>query len=107
MRDEKRKLEQEIEKLKEQIETLQVQKSAADSLREVALQEGRLTISELKWHSELRGELRKYGIPVDDIPKFTKIVDNIKGYGYDAGKVISEFSDLKSLRLNHDFLRQS
>jgi hypothetical protein len=46
--------------------------------------------------SYLRAELRKYDIPIDDIPKFAKTVDGIReygyGYGYGVGKVISEFS---------------
>ena len=104
--DEKIELEQEIEKLRWQIETLQQQKSDAESLRDMALQEERITSSELKWYSDLRAELRKYEIPVDDISKFAKLVDNIREYGYDAGKVIKEFSDLESLRSTRDTIKQ-
>src|SRR5437899_9021149 len=71
--DDKRKLEQEIEKLTLQIETLQQEKSDAESLRDMALQEERMTSFGLKWYSDLRAELRKYSIPVDDISKFGKI----------------------------------
>ena len=95
--DEKRKLEQEIEKLKAQIETLQLEKSDAES----ALQEESMTTSDLKWYSE-----RKYSIPVDDLSKFGKIVDNIAKYGYDVRKIIEEFSDLESLGLKRDTLQQ-
>ncbi len=104
--DHKIELEQEIEKLTWQIETLQQQKSDAESLRNMALQEQRITGSELKWYSDLRAELRKYVIPVDDISKFAKLVDNIREYGYDAGKVINEFSDLESQRSIRDTLKQ-
>ena len=105
--DDKIELEQEIEKLKWQIETLQQQKSDAESFRNMALQEERITSIELKWYSDLRAELRKYLIPVDDISKFAKIVDNIGEYGYDAGKVIKEFSDLELLRSIRDTLEQT
>lgn len=95
---EKRRVEEEIEKLKPQIETLQQQKAAAESLRDIALQNGRITSSELKSYTSLREELRKYGIPVDDISKFAKLVNNIREYGYDAGEVMKEFADLDGLR---------
>ncbi|MFZ0511610.1 MAG: hypothetical protein WAM14_08390 [Candidatus Nitrosopolaris sp.] len=54
--------------------------------------------SGLKWYSDLRGELGKYGIPIDDIPKFAKLVNNIRQHDYDPKKVIDKFSDLESLR---------
>ncbi len=104
--DDKRKLEQEIEKLTVQTETLQQEKSHAESIRDMALKEERITSSAIQWYSDLRAELRKYSIPVDDISKFGKIVDNIAGYGYDVDKVIKEFSDLETLRSVRDTLRQ-
>ena len=104
--EDKRKLEQGIEKLKVQTETLQQEKSDAESLRDTALQEERLTSSGLKWYSDLRAELKKYSIPVEDISKFGKIVDNIAGYGYDVNKVTKEFSDLEGLRSVRDTLQQ-
>jgi len=104
--DEKRKLGQEIEKLREQIETVQLQKSDAESLRDMALQEEEMTSTGLEWYSDLRGELRKYSIPIHDISKFGKIVANMGEYGYDVGKVIKEFSDLELLRSSRDTLQQ-
>jgi hypothetical protein len=104
--DEKRKLEQEIVKLKVQIETLQLEKSDSESNRNKALQEQRMTNSGLEWYSDLREELRKYSIPVDDISKFGIIIDNIAEIGYDAGKVINEFSNLELLRSSRDILQQ-
>jgi hypothetical protein len=106
-KDEKTKLEQEIEEVRSQMETLHLQKSDAESLRDLALKEERMTSSALKWYSDLRAELGKYGIPRDDVAKFAKMVDNLRQYDYDAKKVINEFSDLDSLRLNYDFLQQS
>lgn len=104
--DDKRKLEQEIEKLTVQKETLQQEKSDAESIRDMALQEEKMTSSGLKWYSDLRTELRKYSIPIDDISKFGKIVDNIREYGYDVDKVIKEFSDLEVLRSSRDTIQQ-
>ena len=94
--DEKEKLEKEIKKLKAQKEILNLQKSNSESVRDQALQDERMTAAELKWYSNIRAELRKYGIPVDDIPKFAKAVNGLRQYGYDVGKVISEFSESES-----------
>ena len=76
-----------------QIDTLEVQKSDAESLRDMALQGERMTSSELKRYSDLMAEFRKYGIPIDDISKFANLVNNLKQYDYDAGKVLNQYSD--------------
>jgi hypothetical protein len=104
--DEKIKLEEEIEKLKPQIRTLQQQKEDAESLRDIALLDEGMTSSELKKYTLLRRELTKHGIPVDDISEFAKLVSNIREYGYDVGKVIQEFADLESLGLKRDTFQQ-
>ena len=57
-----------------------------------------MTSSGLKWYSELREELRKYGISVDDIQKLAKLVNHLKQYDYNVEKVINEFSDLEGLK---------
>jgi hypothetical protein len=72
--DEKQKLEQEIKKLNGQIEMLTLEKSDRQFLRDQALQDERTTATELKWYSDLRAELRKCDIPVDDISKFVKAI---------------------------------
>jgi DNA-binding transcriptional MerR regulator len=93
--NEKIKLEQEIEELKEQIETLQQQKENAVSLRDTALQDERITGSELKWYSGLRGELRKYGIPIDDIQWFAKAMKGVKQLNYDVDSIFKRLVPCK------------
>src|ERR1041384_2131043 len=66
-----------------------------------------MTAADLKWYSNLKAELRKYDIPVDDISKFAKAVNGIRQYGYDVGKVISEFSESQSLKTRHKMLEDS
>ena len=105
--DEKEKLEKEIKKLKAQIEILNLQKSYSESVRDQALQDERMTAAGLKWYSDIKAELRKYGIPVDDIPKFAKAVNGLRQYEYDVGKVISEFSDNESHVTRHQMLEHS
>jgi hypothetical protein len=105
--DEKKKLEQEIQKLKGQIELLSLEKFDSENRRDVSLETENMTASELKWYSQLRTELRKDGIPVDDISKFAKTVNGIRQYGYDVGKVTSEFSDSESRRIDHKLIQDS
>ncbi|MGB8937541.1 MAG: hypothetical protein WCC17_20820 [Candidatus Nitrosopolaris sp.] len=66
-----------------------------------------MTSSGLKWYSELREELRKYGISVDDIQKLAKLVNHLKQYDYNVEKVINEFSDLEGLRLHRKYLQET
>src|SRR5215207_3995462 len=95
---EKKKLEEEIERLKEQKEDLEAQKSAAEDLRDAALQNEKATTAKLKWYTDLKAELGKSGIPVDDISQLAKVVNGIRQYDYDTEKVLKEFSNLESLK---------
>jgi hypothetical protein len=76
-------------------------------LRDTALEDGRITTFRLKWYTDLSEELRKYGIPVHDISKLVKLVNNIRQYDYDVGKVINEFSNLEHLRLQRKNLEET
>jgi hypothetical protein len=96
--EEKKKLEQEIQKLDDQIETLKKEKTVSEGLRNAALDNERMTADDLKWYSGIRAELRDYHIPVDNLSLFVNIIRNIKRYGYDPMEVISEFSNLKNLQ---------
>ena len=96
--EEKKKFEQEKQKLDDQIETLKKEKTVSEGLRNAALDIERMTADDLKWYSGIRAELRDYHIPVDDLSLFVNIIRNIKRYGYDPMEVISEFSNLKNLQ---------
>jgi hypothetical protein len=103
--EEKKELEQEIERLNDQIKKLNEEKSISEARRSSALHEENMTTTELKSYSDLNKELGLYGIHSDDdLLKFTKVVQYsspISQEGYDAGKVIKEFSDLKSLKTEY------
>jgi hypothetical protein len=66
-----------------------------------------MTAAELKWYSDIKAELRKCDIPVDDISKFAKAVNGIKQYGYDVGKVTREFSESRSRETRRKMLEDS
>ncbi len=106
-KNEKLKLEEEIEKLKAQIGTLREQKEDAELLRDIALEDARITSFKLKWYSDLKAELGKYGIPAEDISKLAKLVDNTRQSNYDVKMLMNELSNLEGLRLQHQYLQET
>jgi cell division protein FtsB len=94
---EKKKLEEEIEKLKEQKEDLERQKSIVQNLRDIALQNEKITTDKLKWYSDIKAELGKYGIPVDDISRFARAIEGFRQYGYDVQDIVNAYSNLDSV----------
>lgn len=66
---EKKKLEEEIKSLESQIQILNEQKATSERSRDSALHDEHTTAAELKYRSELKIELGRYGIPIYDIPK--------------------------------------
>jgi len=99
--NEKKKIEQEIQTLKDEIKTLNEEKLDSEHRRASALYEENMTAGELKSYSDLKEELGQYGIPIHDVSKFAKAVLGISQKGYDVGKVIEEFSELESTRRNY------
>jgi hypothetical protein len=102
-RQEKEKLEQEIQILEEKVKKLQKEKSDSERLCNSALEESRITKENLKWYSDIKKELEtRYGIPVDDISKLGAIVNQVSQlFGYDASKVVDALSNLESLKAEH------
>lgn len=84
-----------------------MEKLDLEANRQVALQQEKMTATELKWFLDLKNELKKYEIPVEDVAEFTKVVNGIKQQGYDLGKVIMEFSDFDSRVKRHKMLIES
>jgi DNA repair exonuclease SbcCD ATPase subunit len=96
--NEKNTWEKQIERLQEKIKPLQEERLVAEELREASLVNERMTSSEIKWYSDLKTELKKYRIPIEDVPLFAKAVHGIRQYDYDVDKIIVEFSDLDFLK---------
>ena len=94
---EDRILNQNIEKLKEQKDDLEAQKSIAERRRNIALEDEKMAYTDLKWYTNLKEELRRLQIPVEDISYLAKIVNGIKQYGYDVEKIKEVFADLNFL----------
>jgi neutral trehalase len=65
-----------------------------------------ITAAELEWYSDLKEELRKSEIPVEDLSELGRIVKGVREFGYDVKKVLGEFSNLKSLRIQYKNYRE-
>jgi hypothetical protein len=102
---EKTQLEEDIKTLKERKETSEMETSLSKELRDLALQEEKTTTAELREYSNLKAELRRYGLDIHkDIPKLAKVVNSISNYGYDVDQVLSIFEDLESLKFLSEYL---
>lgn len=101
-KQEKKKLEEEIAILQEQIKELEAQKSVAHDNLNIAFQNEIMTSAKLKWYSDIKVELSKYGLPVDEISQIAKVVAGIKQCGFDANKILDEISNLEMLKAEYN-----
>jgi hypothetical protein len=102
--EEIRKKYQEIKTFKETKRTLEMEISLAKDLRDAALENERITSAEIREYSNLKVELRKYGIPIDDLQKLVQLLYEIRQHGYDVKKVLSEYQDLLFIKENRDIV---
>jgi hypothetical protein len=96
--DEKNRLEGEIRDTRAELKALENEKVASVQRRSSALDKERMTSTQIESYMFLKEELIGLGVPIDDLSRFAKVVHGISQRGYDAGKVVDEFSDLDSMR---------
>jgi predicted nucleic acid-binding Zn-ribbon protein len=101
----KSKLEKDIEELQEKIKQLKEEKLAAEELYNTSLENGSRIASILAWYLNLKTELDRYKIPLEDVSLFAKAVSRIRQYGYDTDKIIAESSELDFLKRQLQFFR--
>jgi hypothetical protein len=95
--EEKKKLQEELEKLREIKKRLEIECSNIESLKDEEIKSHKMTTEKLRWISHLKLELDKHNIPLNDLEQFVKVINGINNYGYDVNKVINKFSDLARL----------
>jgi vacuolar-type H+-ATPase subunit I/STV1 len=97
--EEKKGLEQEIERLNDQIKKLKEEKSVSENHLNSALHNEIISTVELNSYSDLKKELLQYGLSIRaDLARFVRAVKEISQKGYDAKKIIKVFSDLNSAK---------
>lgn len=101
---EKKELEKEIDKLQNEIQILQTQKSDSERLSSAALADYEFTKDRLRWYSDIKEELEKqYGMPVNDISKLASIVNKVSTlFNFDVHRVVYELSNLESVRTRYE-----
>ncbi|HEX5891796.1 MAG TPA: helix-turn-helix domain-containing protein [Nitrososphaeraceae archaeon] len=104
-KNEKRALKKDIQNLQKQKKISEEQASAANDLRDAALENEKVTVAELREYSKFKTELGKYGLSVDvDTRKLVQVIYGIKQRGYDVKKVLSEYSDIEFTQEKRDML---
>jgi hypothetical protein len=105
-KNEKRTLKEEIQALKNEKKVSEEEASLAHELRDEALKDEKVTVSELREYSKFKTELGKYGLSfVDDTRKLVQVIYGIKQQNrYDIEKVLSEYSDIDFMREKRDIL---
>jgi hypothetical protein len=100
-KQEKDQLEKKVQELKDDTELLQIEKSDSENILKMAMTDYKTSTEQLEWHSGLREELAKYGIPINDISQFAKMIDGVRGLGYDPVKITKEILNLEVLRAQY------
>jgi hypothetical protein len=91
-------LDYKLQELRDQIYTLEEQKSECEKGRDWALEQKRKANEEMKSYFDAKQELDKHKISItEDVPKFAKSVRGIAEFGYEPKKVIAEFEDIRDL----------
>jgi hypothetical protein len=105
-KNEMRKLKEDIQNLQKQKKIFEEEASAANDLRDAALENEKTTVAELREFSKFKTELGKYGLSVDvDTRKLVRTIYGIKQRNeYDVGKILSEYSDIKFMQDKRDML---
>ena len=87
-----------MRELKDQIYTLEVQKSELEKSLDLVLEQKKKATEETKSFFDAKQELDKHKISIsEDIPKFAKTIKCIAEYGYEPKKVLEEFDDIQHL----------
>jgi predicted acetyltransferase len=103
--NEKNRLEEEIREMRAELKALEDEKVASVLRRDTALHEENMTRAQIESYSDLREELKSFGLYIDDLSKFTNLVHGLSQMGYDVGKVVNEFSDLDSMREDYCYYK--
>jgi hypothetical protein len=96
--NEKERLEQKVDELNDQKWELIKSIDELNTRHFIALEQANTASDNLRWYSELKEELGKNGIPVEDISQLAKMVNGIRQYGYNTENVLNEFSGMESLK---------
>jgi hypothetical protein len=97
--DEKGRLEAKINELNDQKWRLIGDISNLEARHLAALDDQKITEDNLKWYSDLKAELGKNGLAVDDISQLVKVASGIKQHGFNTEQVLNEFSNLELLKI--------
>ena len=85
-----------IQKRQELVE-LDKEVTQAQNRLDNLLEREKISIETIEWQDNIKQELEKEGIPVDDLQLFVQCVKGIKKKNYDPGEVVLQYSDYNEL----------
>jgi hypothetical protein len=88
---------QEKKQLEQDIEKLGIQRQQYENETNEALQKRNLTIDVINEHIHLREELEKLGIPLPNVQKTINAINNTCRLGYEPAKIAARFGNTSSL----------
>ena len=95
------------EKLKQEIQTLELVASEAKTRLDMALEHEAVTMKVLNEYSDFRTEMNKNRILMANLPAFVKSIKGVLQLGYDPNSIVSRVSNLESLQAEHKKLKES
>jgi hypothetical protein len=111
MKEEKNKLMKEIDEksqnMKEidnELRFLKNERLGALRQHDEKLKELNITEKQLEWYSEVKAELSRYGIPVDDVKRFVRHVQWIQEKGVNISQILNQFSSYSEMTSAHVLL---
>ena len=106
-KNEKRAVKEDIQNLQKQKKISEEEASAANDLRDAALENEKTTVTELREYSNFKAQLSGFGLSsstVDEPRKLVRVIYGIKQRAYDVDKVLSEYSDIEFMQVKRDML---
>jgi hypothetical protein len=95
-----------VQRLKEEIQKLELTISDKQTDLAVALDEEGTTLDELNQFSSLKALMKKHGLAMLDNSKFVGAVVGVKQFGFDAGAIVEKLSNVPKLEADQKALEE-
>lgn len=91
------KLEDEFKLLQTQLDDINQQVNQNDNKLQRLLAQNRVLEQEIEWRSELRHELQKSGLPIENISRLVEYAQFFSNNGYSLNEMLDTFSSYKGM----------
>lgn len=107
LKDQYTKLKKTIQRQKIILTELEQEETILNSSIELLKIEESEVMELLDWYNQSKTELKEsYGIDINDIKNFARLINEFSNRGYDINKILQEYSKVQSLRSEKILLKQ-